>query len=770
MPCIVKPHECSARFTLQEKMMSQVNMHLFYWNALQANQPLANKIQAAVAGTPLAGKEARLMMANSLSTDRQSPFATAKQMLQSNAVTGYSQLPYLKPPSSRPNDAQIFSLIDKALADLKQNPPSVIERLRARELAEQGLTPTQMIQAMSRLNPAQGKVFRIAAFDSSNGGVIAADTMARYLKARGVPGEVVVMLDHANAPYGKKDPQTLIMLVGNALTTADKLNFDLIAMACNTACTAFPQALRGVNTPVVDLINVTSKAIIERGDPRPVVIATPTTIETNAYPERVASLSGGQVQITGIPAEKWAPIVNDLKHLDTAPPQVKQEVLNAVQQVVNEIPPGTTSIWLGCTHYPSLRPYIEAALKARAAALNDPSIARIPIIDPMEYQAQAVMDLLRGKQPTYPQTGNTVVTTTGSGPRVERALPGLIGTEPGGLGSTNVIVSEQSFKPGKPLQQTLRAIQSGTRPDFTLSQTDQLLTNMPTRGIRQFHAVGGTQQLAAGLRNVDRVLLLTGFNVPVLNNDGSYRGVPETDGPAGTVAVARALALTGKQVTIGTDVMNKPVVEASLNALGITNVEVVAWGSGPVDARQQAQAWLNQYKPQAVMAIELPGRNEAGNRVNMRGIGIDLFNPPLDEVLIAANERGIRTFGVGDGGNEAGMGNVRQYVPQGTNASGLPVNITSNVGATAVATGWNSNLAALHIAAEILSNARRLDMLLTPEQYMAAVRASVDAGAVDGVDKAPGVVSVDGYPMREHLDDLELLNILVRQAAAKQRR
>ncbi|MGT2433958.1 hypothetical protein ACU4HD_43920 [Cupriavidus basilensis] len=53
---------------------------------------------------------------------------------------------------------------------------------------------------------------------------------------------MVPVVDHANAPYGPKSPDTLIRLVGNGLQTAQRLKAAMVAMACNTRVYRVPES------------------------------------------------------------------------------------------------------------------------------------------------------------------------------------------------------------------------------------------------------------------------------------------------------------------------------------------------------------------------------------------------------------------------------------------------------------------------------------------------------------------------------------------------
>jgi glutamate racemase len=324
--------------------------------------------------------------------------------------------------------------------------------------------------------------------------------------------------------------------------------------------------------------------------------------------------------------------------------------------------------------------------------------------------------------------------------------------------------------------------QSGTalpfgRPESKprLGSKVQLATTLyPGRGIETFTARGGVEAAANVLHGKKNVLLVTGFNVGM---DEAGKPLPETDGPPGTALLGRTLRLLGKNVTYVTDSHNAPVLKASLEALGQPTDKVIVFDAKHrFGARKAADKVLNEVNPDAVMAIELPARNTGGEYLNMRGISVkqqamehivtvggktvkvkgskETVNPPLDEIVIAANLRpGIDTLGVGDGGNEAGMGNVSPLIPPAMNgldmASSVPVDylVTSSV----------SNWGAEAVAGIMLRNARRPDLLHTAGDQHAAIAAAADAGAVDGVTRRQEA-SVDGFPWEAHAGFHRLLS------------
>jgi glutamate racemase len=285
----------------------------------------------------------------------------------------------------------------------------------------------------ARETPKGDAPFLIAAFDSSNGGFVAARNLAGFIEHRSnSDARFLILADHGEAPYGDKSPSELQYLVGKGLKTAEQIGVDVIVMVCNTACTAFPEAKADVRTPVVDLIATTSQAIVEHGGARPCAFSTPATAKDPMYPDQVEDASGGRKKLKMIGVESWATLVNDLKHLaDPAGVDGRaamREVRREVRKYVAKVDPNATSVWLCCTHYPALKPMIEQAMKDR-------NLGHIPVVDPMEYQAAATARQLARAAPPKPGTRRSatrpVVLSSGADEaKVADSAVRLLGTRP----------------------------------------------------------------------------------------------------------------------------------------------------------------------------------------------------------------------------------------------------------------------------------------------------------------------------------------------------
>jgi hypothetical protein len=144
----------------------------------------------------------------------------------------------------------------------------------------------------------------------------------------------------------------------------------------------------------------------------------------------------------------------------------------------------------------------------------------------------------------------------------------------------------------------------------------------------------------------------------------------------------------------------------------------------------------------------------------MRGESVAAWNAPLDELFLCA--RGARrrrpcTVGIGDGGNEVGMGAARARVAR---LGRLQARIASVVSVDHLVVAGVSNWGGYGVVAALARLARR-DLLHTPNLERRAVEACVAAGAADGVTRRREA-TVDGLPLDAHAAVVALLRLAAR--------
>jgi hypothetical protein len=256
---------------------------------------------------------------------------------------------------------------------------------------------------------------------------------------------------------------------------------------------------------------------------------------------------------------------------------------------------------------------------------------------------------------------------------------------------------------------------------------------------------GAASALAAS--TAPRIGLITGFFVP-----GADPPAAETDGPAGAALMARAFARAGLSCRLATDTVCQSACRVALDAAGAGEVPVDAVvPSGTVNAL--VDLW-RQEGIDSVIAIERCGPSADGSLRNMRGIDISAYAAPLDRLFSAGP---WRTIGIGDGGNEIGMGCVARplitlHVPLGDRI-GCVVPADFLIAAGVSHWGAYAMLAALAMlrpdwSAAMLSG---LDPALDGAVIEAMVR---DGPAVDGVSLRRAV-TIDALGMAVHRGMME---------------
>lgn len=172
---------------------------------------------------------------------------------------------------------------------------------------------------------------------------------------------------------------------------------------------------------------------------------------------------------------------------------------------------------------------------------------------------------------------------------------------------------------------------------------ERLLVSRNLRGMRTAREAlepGYYLRAATCLRDLDGTVLIgTGFPVA---------GTFETDGPVGAIALYDALRSLGARPVLACGAPLCDVLEQDYDVLKLRSGKLAA-------AERRAREELQGLAPQAVVSIERPGLAADGRYYNMRGEDITAHCAFFDPYLTGA---ACPTIGIGDGGNEIGMGNI----------------------------------------------------------------------------------------------------------------
>jgi hypothetical protein len=249
---------------------------------------------------------------------------------------------------------------------------------------------------------------------------------------------------------------------------------------------------------------------------------------------------------------------------------------------------------------------------------------------------------------------------------------------------------------------------------------------------------GELEEAARALSTAKSVGLITGFYVPRGDTPAA-----ETDGPVGTALLAAALAACGVPARIAVDAPCEAAVRASVAvAGGGVAIDVVGLDDRPGIARA-AEIWRSAGVTHAV-AIERCGPSPDGRPRNMRGADVSAWTARLDELYVAYSWVRI---GVGDGGNEIGMGRLPAGLIARTVPNGEQIACVTGCDHLVVAgvSNWGAYGLMAALAVQRPDWAPTLDRFLTAERDAAVTRAAVErAGAIDGVT-AKREATVDGF-------------------------
>ncbi|MBI3467389.1 MAG: DUF4392 domain-containing protein [Planctomycetes bacterium] len=292
----------------------------------------------------------------------------------------------------------------------------------------------------------------------------------------------------------------------------------------------------------------------------------------------------------------------------------------------------------------------------------------------------------------------------------------------------------------------------------------------------------------------EAVAIATGFYVA-----HAERPAIETDGPCGAIALAWMLAELGCRVMIVTDPLGAPAITAGL-AAGDVRGRSVSLEVFPYEDEQPVSPARGSNEPEEsgrslefaeeffrsefggqlthLIAVERAGPShwkhsqkgwtaaelsrfselcpvEHHNQVhNYLGRIITPYTAKVHLLFEFVRENGlpVRTVGIGDGGNEIGMGSVPWPVLQANIRGGAGARI-----ACRVPTDWTiacgvSNWGADALGAAVAGLRGRADLLnkWSDARERSVLDALVEHGAVDGITGRPEP-SVDGMPLEQHL-------------------
>ena len=241
-----------------------------------------------------------------------------------------------------------------------------------------------------------------------------------------------------------------------------------------------------------------------------------------------------------------------------------------------------------------------------------------------------------------------------------------------------------------------------------------------------------------------RVAIITGFYILTA-------GQHETDGPPGAIAMGNALQELGSQVTYVTDCHTAPMMRKWLE----DRAEVVDFPiAAEKESREAASQLLADLRPDLLITIERCGRNANDVYLNMLSRDITEYTARLDYLF----EHGVPSVGIGDGGNEIGMGNVAEHIPPVDRLPDEPAISTADRLVLASVSNWGGYGLVAAISRLVGRN-----LLPSIEEDARLIAEMVDDGAVDG-GSGQNRYYVDNFTLEENAELLGLLHKRVDEA------
>ncbi len=311
--------------------------------------------------------------------------------------------------------------------------------------------------------------------------------------------------------------------------------------------------------------------------------------------------------------------------------------------------------------------------------------------------------------------------------------------------------------------------------------------------------------------------IITGFCII-----GDDAPTAETDGPPGTLFLARTLLELGHDVTIISDSVAMPLLEAGCDLWGMGREMLVEFPFEPVAAddprrmsnapqyNETSDAWVNTFldgpggRLTHLISIERCGPSHHQGSIarqandgqtvlgalleqfeqqvpcdgrdichNMQGKPVNGYTAKTHRLfeILAERELPIITMAVGDGGNELGMGRygwdllrgaLARNMPQMELAGRIPCRISTDLLLVAGVSNWGAYAMAAAVAA--LRGKRELLDERRIAQQRELIEVMVDqAGAVDGVT-GRHTATIDGIELDTSLSVLTDLLALCRGA------
>jgi len=278
-----------------------------------------------------------------------------------------------------------------------------------------------------------------------------------------------------------------------------------------------------------------------------------------------------------------------------------------------------------------------------------------------------------------------------------------------------------------------------------MKTVEDIILSSDQRGIsslrKYLHRDFCTKAALTVLDNPGTAIIVTGFYI-------RSAGYIETDGPPGAIAIGCALIKLGYRVVYVTDQYGIAALEkiADPNTM-VYEFPILDFQSSNI----LASNICNKFDPSIVIAVERCGVNELGEYSNMHGQDITQHTAKIDCLF----QNKIKSVGIGDGGNEIGMGNLFTQVKKNSKLVRSPTIVKVNELIISSVSNWGAY--GLVTAISLIKNQ---NLLVSVEKEKEIIYALVGLGVVDGMS-GKAECFVDGFDLDSNSKILQDLHSLL---------
>ena len=253
----------------------------------------------------------------------------------------------------------------------------------------------------------------IGVFDSGVGGL----TVLSEILRRSPHESTIYLGDNARAPYGTRTDDEVLAFSAQSLDLLAAHDVKAIVVACNTSTAVALAALRRrYDLPILGVIRPGAAAATLATRTRRVgVIATPTTVRSHAYflaikeenpavevyehatPDLVPLVEAGRLSgpsVEAIIRDSLAPLLGER---------------DASGEFIFPLPPSARidTLLLGCTHYPLVRPVIQAIVGERVAVVDSATATASALVELISMNGLEAPGTTRGTAADPGRAGHT---------------------------------------------------------------------------------------------------------------------------------------------------------------------------------------------------------------------------------------------------------------------------------------------------------------------------------------------------------------------------